>query len=265
MLSRRWSKDRLLSTCFVDLPALAFAPKVRAFNNVVFKGRWGDLGPALRSAWSKRKYLFGVDAAPAEREDGGINIQQISDAVESKFFWAYLSMICRGGDVLRHLAGWSEGCPCHPLPERTDAARGQSRNDLMTDIGMHSCPMATRRAAECACGAVDNLVDELFTTRSAELLFDDVLREASPEERGRVLQDFAALRRHVVFTLNIKLSFWKQLPWIAFGISHHEVNQAIAAGSRMLALYDELVNTQHQHWVVNERSALQAVWAGASS
>ena len=58
----------------------------------------------------------------------------------------------------------------------------------------------------------------------------------SPDDRGILLRDWAQLRLHIRFSFCIKLSFWKQLPWIVFGLAHHVPAKARLCGRRALAL-----------------------------
>ena len=51
-----------------------------------------------------------------------------------------------------------------------------------------------------------------------------------------MLADFTAARRHIIFTLTLKLSFWRQLPWILFGLAHHIPTAARECGRRALSL-----------------------------
>jgi len=53
-------------------------------------------------------------------------------------------------------------------------------------------------------------------------------------------------------TMLLKLSFWRQLPWILFGLGHHVVNKAIECGRRALALYHNAADDVKQLFIVNE-------------
>ena len=126
LLSRRWSKSRLLETCFRDPPVSLFSREVIMFNYVVFPSRWGsvlmaaealiELRLVLRRAWSMQRFTFngardndeeqGDDAAAGEAR---VKVRLVDEAVTSKLFWGFLVMVSFVGKVLLYVTGWAEG------------------------------------------------------------------------------------------------------------------------------------------------------------
>ena len=78
---------------------------------------------------------------------------------------------------------------------------------------MPSCPMSTRRAPECAAGALDAQLGRLFGFCNAELMMEIAREVPSRADRAAILQAFAVLRRQT-----LKLVFWKALPWHLWGL-----------------------------------------------
>lgn len=74
LLSRTWSRQRLLNTCFVDEPERSSRDLYSGFDANVFEGRWGTvmhaissilpLEVSLRYAWSVDKFMFGNGGEP---------------------------------------------------------------------------------------------------------------------------------------------------------------------------------------------------------
>ena len=68
LVSRPWSKARLLATCFSAAPHCYFAEEVRRFHNHVYEARWGEtlaaihnllpLRRCLQAAWDIGKFCF---------------------------------------------------------------------------------------------------------------------------------------------------------------------------------------------------------------
>ena len=69
MCRRKWSKHRLLTTCFNALSFVLVANLVETFSEVPYDGRWGsmllavsallELAPYLPHCWSVDKFTFG--------------------------------------------------------------------------------------------------------------------------------------------------------------------------------------------------------------
>jgi hypothetical protein len=263
LLSRRWTSSRLLSTCFDEMPARAFCEDVGSFHHFVYKGRWGsvlaavkDLLPlqrALQFAWSLEKFNFGGGAAAHQEQREGehsLRVETADYAINSNFFWAYVDMIKRIGDALLYLAAWSEGCPCHTDDETLRApTREQRVRRFKTRFGSATCPMLTRRAPECAAGSLEVIIRRMFEEAQNNILLSHAVAKLSPPERAEVLRDFAEAKRHVFFTMTLKLSFWRQLPWVLFGIGHQNSETARACGHRALQLFYNSADDEVHHWV----------------
>jgi hypothetical protein len=167
-LARRWSRQRLVATCFSVMPFSAQAHHLDNFSSVVYEGRWGvivdclaDLLPLrniLRGAWNYDAYKLGNAGDEPNGHVAGdfaVEMSVVDDAIKSTLFWGYATMIFRVAGVLGSLAGWSEGCPCHDGVERFRTKSAYKRAAVFREVlGLESCPLSTCRAPELAAGEV---------------------------------------------------------------------------------------------------------------
>ncbi len=234
MLKRRRSRDRLLSTCFSEPPFSYAADKLGSFSGGVYEGRWGSVLDAcdqllevesvLRAAWSAHKYSGGSakGAARAGPEDEHtINVSVIDGAISKPYFWAYTRMVAISGRSLKAIASWAEGCACH-----NHGAGIKAR-----------CPLRTMRAPELAAGALDDILQVTSADASCALLTHPTVQQLCEEERTRLMGELARAQRHIALYFAVKAAHWRQLPWVLFGLAHHDGAVARECGSRALALF----------------------------
>lgn len=261
LLSRPWSRSRLLHTCFGKPPQSAYKRSFSSFNQSVYQGRWSSVVAAihallplqepLRQAWSLSDFTFGQESGAKQRDDGEhcLRLEIADAAIRDDIWWAYAQMLAHVADALAGLAGWSEGCPCHDHGAEASTTHHHRHQELFERTGHRSCPMATRRAPECAAGDMVSQVQGLFSTLSGHVLMSPGMRRLKDEEKSMILTDFAAARKHVYLTVALKLSFWRHLPWVLFGIAHHQEHKARASARRALALFHAAGDSSPQHVV----------------
>ena len=106
LLSLRFSKERLLRTCFTHGAGAMFHDDIEGFNARVYDKRWGtvhnaahllvdeNISEPLRYSWNKERYKGGGGVA-ALREDAdddpdhdrkGANVNTVDEAIKSKLF-----------------------------------------------------------------------------------------------------------------------------------------------------------------------------------
>ena len=66
-----------------------------------------------------------------------------------------------------------------------------------------------------------------------------------------IVRDFAAAYRHVVFTLTTKLSMWSQLPWLMYGMAHHNKLLAQTCAAKVLAKRRAVADWSLEHNITN--------------
>lgn len=253
LLSRRWSRTRLLETCFGAYPQSLRKSEVEGFRAHVYEGRWGTIWKAigdlltimeiLRFAWSKDVFLHGhahvQHRAGGDDAEHSLHIEVVDEAIRSDIFWAYCVMLDTLGESFELMARWGESCPCHSqLPVLRGLTRWKRGSALVQDIGQVVCPMRTLRAPCCAAGEHFHMLRRLTSMADSSLLLHPCVCRLSDDARTVVLGDFARGRQHVLLCLRVRLSFWQQLPWCLFGLGHRDANVAIDCARRSLALFE---------------------------
>ena len=155
-LRRPHMRQRFQNTClvgeFADLQAWFYHFSLR-----VDMHRWGvvvdgtcevlHLEEALRKGFDPEAY--GKEHQKSEDEDSTVKLSQLTEVIQSQFFWSYAKMVACCGRVLQEIAAWSEGCSCHSPADTTEVNRTIARKG-----GSGTCPMAGMRAPEMAAGPV---------------------------------------------------------------------------------------------------------------
>ena len=136
---------------------------------------------------------------------------------------------------LLSLTALLEGCPCHTHHLDIDySRRGQG---LRHPDPCHGCPMKGLWAPWLAAGGLIRLVGRWMDTALTTLLFELAVLGLDNRERGIVLRDFDAARRHVWLTIVLKLSFWRELPWCLFALGHWSEGVARHCCRRALRMF----------------------------
>ena len=263
MLSRKDYRQRFMATCLNATAAgRAHKSDFEGFSAHVQPGRWGTVFAAvgavlgvrvpLQAFWSKERYQGGGRVGQEDVEQGSHTVQteHIHAGISSKFFWAYASMVDVLGECLEHLSSLSESCPCH---HGRIFLYGPTRHLRRKEFaaqhgGVAACPMATRLAPEFASGEHFRVMHTLSQYSHTTLLYSPDVQAVTPEERAKILTEFARGRRHVLFNLRLKLGFWRQLPWIFMALGHADTGIARNCCRRGLQLYDASPAMVH-HWV----------------
>ena len=263
LLKRRWSRQRLLETCFAHEPRLHFRNWFHSFKADVYEGRWGSivqavgqllpLMRALRNGWSLRRFGHGKAAGEMHEAntDKKVKLEIVDEAIRSDLFWGYLIMVDTFLELFEKLVAWAEGCPCHWVDTPFEGvARWIRRARRTARSSPRSCPLAGCHAWELAAGFLTQFVDQLLGIANASLLLIPEVLEISPTARGTVIEEFARARRHVVFILQVKTGHWRQLPWVLFGLAHPVRAIALECLQRGLLLYASAGDEARHHWLV---------------
>ena len=261
LLSRRWTRDRLREHCFSD-PALRVlwdAAEFEHFRGQVYEGRWGSVSHAvgevlaraaiLRRGWSKDAFLSrgGVDE---DRGEEALIVAIADEAILSERFWAYARMVDAVVRLLKTTSDWGESCACHWAEVGLErVSRHSRRKRFQAAYGAASCPMRTMQAPACAAGFHFELLSRFAETAHTDLLMDPAFALLGEEDRASVLADFARARSHITTSFRLKLSHWRQLPWVLFGLAHWEEERAAECARRALALYASAPPAAPHHWL----------------
>ena len=194
----------------------------------------------LRQSWAKQAFCYGTADMNERREETEYSAtpEVIDEAPRSPLFWAYCVAMDTVGEIFERLASWGESCACRWQDAPLDgASRWKRRSVLMEDMKQHTCPMRTLRAPECAAGEHFHILNRLMTLGNSALLLHPSVSVLSAAGRTVVLSDFAHARQHTSMFLEVRLSFWEQLPWSLFAVGHHQRSVAITGAQRSLRFY----------------------------
>ena len=97
-----------------------------------------------------------------------------------------------------------------------------------------------------AAGAFITLLRTLLETAYGILVLDPAVTRLEDVDRAAVIRDFAALRRHLMMYFTLKLSHWRQLPWVLCGLAHHVRASAVDCARRALALAQHHAGPMHR-------------------
>ncbi len=98
LLVNKFTRDRLLETCFARPPYNVYRADYRAYcGRKIFSGRWGTvldacksilpLEASLRAAWSLDQYRYGLPGGGHDRAgEGSPNLDTANKAITSPFF-----------------------------------------------------------------------------------------------------------------------------------------------------------------------------------
>ncbi len=126
MLQNKFSKQRLLTTCFSRAPHIFHRHYVESFQSSVYEGRWNSVLAAvgeliemmqvLIDAWDVELYTFKSRGRADETGDpakSGIKVEIVNQAIASNRFWSACFVVDFLGEAIIKIGLWSEVCPCH--------------------------------------------------------------------------------------------------------------------------------------------------------
>ena len=252
LLHKKWARQRLLETCFSAPPHCYRRDDYAHFTAGVYEGRWASVSNAtakvllledsLRAAWNRSAYMFGNAQTERKGSNGHhIDYDMVDAAITGDEFWAYARVIDLLAEVLDFIMRFGEACPCHSPRLRFEGPARHSAKRRMAAWKKKSrqpCPLAGMRVQELAAGALDDILDQLASLAQAFLLACRAIVALSHAGRGRMVEEFARGRRHIMFTIQLKAAFYKNLPWVLLGCAHHVLEKARACARRAIELYE---------------------------
>ncbi len=248
LLSVRDRRERFVGKCVGNHDD---ARLFRNFSGSLYEKRWGvvvgflqklkPLLEPLRLHWSAEAWSrHYVERDAAAQEGQQFSPAELTTALNSSLFMAYVNMTLTIFETLDNLSSWLEGCSCHEhlLKARTGYL---SRRSLEREIGvpLADCPMKGKRAPECASGFLDRVFDEMWESAKALLLGDWPAMALTEAEESVLLSDFQAGRSYLQLGAQIKFDFWGRLPWKLAGLAHHDVLVSRRIARESLVAFDE--------------------------
>ena len=163
--------------------------------DALYSKRWGSVSffvrrckeylSHLRDFWTESLYCGGQDK-PDKITSQQFSPSQLTATLQCAKFSAYCDMVTLLHGAIDALAGWSEGCYCHPpwlgqaqadgsvnefsVGSATGRQLGGFNRARQTLLGSFStCPMQSRRAPELAAGTWKCFVEKMFSRTASEL------------------------------------------------------------------------------------------------
>eukprot|EP00969_Alexandrium_andersonii_P017730 775858-Alexandrium_andersonii.AAC.1 len=117
---------------------------------------------------------------------------------------------------------------------------------MSAKFGVPSCGLKARRAPEVACGDLRRLVDRLFDEGLADIVHR-IGHDCTAEQRNTLVTAYTSGRRHLSFTLFLKLSSWLHLPLAMAGMAHHQEVVARRQMQRCIEMFDAAPAPERLH------------------
>ena len=259
LLRRRWSRQRMLETCFASEEGKKLHGLFKHFGAKVHSGRWGTMAEgvasleplesSLRLHWSLEMHNFREAGGAGNERDIGVYVAKADEGMTSAFFWSYRGMWPILVSVIVHGMHWCESCPCHhtQIKAETFFLRRQAK---VLDLGSEQCPLMGCRAPEIACGEVLQFCEMLFADGATEVLLK-LCPPLSEEEKQLLVSEYEAGRRHLMFYVTVKLGPWQQLPLKLLGVGHHDERKAREAVAEAFQLFEHYGDAYNHHGLVN--------------
>ena len=249
LLKHPASRDRLFQTCLAVPPWSSMRSKLEGFTGHVYKQRWGStlqsiqqitpLLPILVGAWDLER--FGVrDSGRAEesqaRGHAVLSVQIVDQALTGGLFQGYALGMLAIADLLQHISAWCEACPCF---SKSDVAAFDSQDLEVLQLHKKQCPLRTRRAPELAAGKMEEFLTQVAHVTAARLLTEPKIMSLQASDRDLIFTDVAAAKQRILLVLQLKLSFWQQLPHAIFTLGHVDPSVVASGAARVLLLHDQ--------------------------
>ncbi|CAE7253642.1 unnamed protein product, partial [Symbiodinium necroappetens] len=234
----------------------------------------------LQSAWDPNRYesvecheAAGAPENPAAqdaRADAKADVQQVTRAIRSDWFWNFASMVFHLNSANTEFLSWVEGCPCHPWGRNSQSSRKDRREPspaqqleqdalvaLTTccrELGLPGdgdgqrylpCPLAGLRSCELASGSVQEQMLHLV-----DMCKEDLLLELSPmpqDEIDEILLEFDRGKNYLIATFTNKFQHWGMLPWQLAALANPDEAKARTIAADFLDKFDASEQTPELH------------------
>jgi hypothetical protein len=243
----------------------------------LYTKRWGEVVyfcirlkgvlPILRSTWDERRFLFGIDGAERNGDEGDETQENLNGrsnfdpslltrTLKDSFFFAYLDMILALVSMTEDIAHWAEACSCHEDVilqhgfAENQGLQGQSRKKhrmtmksgrVLSSLFSGKadvCPMRGKRLPELvAYGAEKMLLD--LSSSAIGSLFVSHRHLVSSEQWNLLTSDFEVGKSVAVLEFRLKFDWAKRLPYKLALLAFRDQALARRELGRIAAEFDE--------------------------
>ena len=275
LLCNRDRRERFLATC---VPADSDDRRLfKDFSGSLYEKRWGAVISFLRKLvpllvafekhWNHDKYLHAYQQRDGANADEGVRFvaADLSAALGSSMFHAYIQMVMSLFNVVEDLSSWFEGCACHQaqLKRHRGKHMRSSRKEIELCGPYAFCPMKGKRAPELAAGCLNDVFSKLVNLGKTSLLKVIQDRKLEGQDEALVMQDFEAGRSYLQLGLQVKMNFWCKLPWRLAVLSHTDAAVARAAAADMLETTAGLAGFEGDASLVHHPMTLHFLGSGS--
>ena len=218
LLHRKFTRNRLFSTCYDSPMGQAMAMKYHPVLSEVYENRWASVFKCcsdvvqnermLRWGWDLVKYK-GRSSTKTDAE-----IDMVNTAIESEEFWFYMRALRLLGVIVEEAMDWIGGCPCHSCWETPDMDK-----ELLAS--WRKCICKSFRLPELCAGDLLTFIRDCYIVCTGLLVRDNPLSVARVD-RDRVLNEFHDGQSHFMFMLTMKLGPYQEPPFLVAAGAHHE-------------------------------------------
>ena len=265
---------RLKRTCFVGMEFM-FDKQFKCVP-LFIEWKWGSicrtlsallpLRAALQINWSYQKYIqggahqpamdapadrgddHGPDQAASKKDELLQDLQTADGAIADDSFWVAAHVVQRLNQVLAHMEGWCNGCPCHgPMFEMDSLGKYHRCVVYQKLVGSGNgdfCPFAGCRAPEIAKGKLTSYTQDIIHMATVEITVQ-VLRSVPDVARDDMLRQWHTGLGVILAGLAEKLAFWDQLPHSLVGLASFDDAVVKATASSCLQQFSRTAADLH--------------------
>ena len=270
LLSHRHLLKRLIGRCIIGGPFENTLPRMfETAMTSVAHWRWGTIVNALPDilsrfkalslVWNQAKFQQSSSASPegpseqaAAQTDDELDCSIITATLKDEHFFVYSQMLLALHQIANFISAWGSGCSCHEFllgssekegfANALSAARREMGLQECFDGPGFDCKMKGRRAPELASGLLKELMLQKAEEERARVLVESAsLKNKAAQDT--VMQEFETGVNMIFLQLDIKLSFWEDLPWKMCALGVSDLAQQKHHARAVLALFNKFADT----------------------
>ena len=265
-LNGKFYTTRMSRTIFNVAGAEGLNKRCQAFNEVPYENRFGTIiafldaifliKNGLRRYWDPN--IFDSSAEHHAHEDldetGRADIDKVTQAVRSLWFWSYGALVAALGSACEHIRNFSRGCPCHSQNNMvlmdTIASYRIRRSEWKKATGLDKpCSAKGMLAPEICSGAAMDISKAAFRSCRAMLMGD--LDGVSTQERDGIMSEYDHGMGSLLQQCEFKFAPYEALPLRVCALAHSSQAKARQAMSWCKTQFQSTLDQPH-HKVVKE-------------
>ena len=254
-------REKIVSLFFTD-PAtdtdIRTATLLKSWSSGLASLRWHEvvnfcrelmrIRPGLRTRWNLQRF---VKSMPKEMKvvegrgaQGAATYKEADAAIMSDFFWCYCEVVLEISKVSDTLSHWAEMCWFH----------GHKCEAI-------SCPYKGCRGSELAAGAHKFLLEDA-KRHTNTVVFGIASAPLGRSQKDVLISDWHCAQARLQLEMEIKMSFWDQLPWKLLGLNVPKLSLARCVARQCQTMWSRMTTTQQRQAHPMTRRYLDPAWKG---